>query len=84
MKPMRIQDAIRILSPNADVKYQDFGGKYRAHEEACKIAVRIMKTAIPKPVRRENEIPYCCDCDTELQEDWEYCPNCGAKMDREE
>lgn len=28
----------------------------------------------------EDAIPYCGGCDSEINEDWTYCPSCGIKI----
>ena len=53
--------------------------------------LRDMKTADVVPVRhgkwlhRKNGVAYCSECEVDTVEDeTNYCPNCGAKMDLEE
>ena len=52
--------------------------------------LRDMKTADVAPVRhgkwlhRKNGVAYCSECEVDTVEDeTNYCPNCGAKMDLE-
>ena len=52
--------------------------------------IRYMDAADVAPVRhgrwlhRKNGVAYCSDCEVDTVEDeTEYCPNCGCKMDLE-
>ena len=52
--------------------------------------IRYMDAADVAPVRhgrwlhRKNGVAYCSDCEVDAVEDeTEYCPNCGCKMDLE-
>lgn len=53
--------------------------------------IRYMDTADVAPVRhgkwlhRKNGVAYCSECEVDTVEDeTNYCPNCGAKMDLED
>lgn len=41
---------------------------------------------VPDPYGFFEEIPVCseCGCTTEMRKTYEYCPHCGAQMERSE
>ena len=59
--------------------------------EKFEAAIRKIQVADVAPVRhgkwlhRKNGVAYCSECEVDTVEDeTNYCPNCGAKMDLED
>ena len=59
--------------------------------EKFEAAIRKIQAADVAPVRhgrwlhRKNGVAYCSECEVDTVEDeTNYCPNCGAKMDLED
>ena len=60
-------------------------------ENVCRRAIERILAADVAPVRhgkwlhRKNGVAYCSECEVDTVEDeTNYCPNCGAKMDLED
>ena len=66
-------------------------GQVSYSREDAADCIRYMDAADVAPLRhgrwlhRKNGVAYCSECEIDTVEDeTEYCPNCGAKMDLED
>lgn len=80
------------------LRNNDYVSQYMKQDvhEACDVAIRLLKeqktghwTAINEPPNEEYECSNCgyyistYDADTNPHEEYDICPNCGAKMEVE-
>ena len=69
----------------------DYPGQVRYSREDASDCIRYIDTADVAPMRhgkwlhRKNGVAYCSECEVDTVEDeTNYCPNCGATMDSED
>ena len=84
-KLIEVVDASRAENPHADLK---IARNHRLeHEHFIRMIVRAPAEDVAPVVHgRWDRSGYCSVCDfwTCYCGDYHYCPNCGAKMDKEE
>lgn len=84
-------DVIQSLKGNTNVEYVENG------DTGCDLAIEALEKQIPKkPVENYNWIDFdayekmfnaqwfCKSCDIAINENYEYCPHCGQKIDWED
>lgn len=61
-----------------EIKYikSDFMDKKYGFKDPIGYTAQLIQMGLEKWIRDKIGV-YCPDCDSELEEDWQYCPKCG-------
>lgn len=79
----RQSEIIRIIEmqPKVDAEPVRHGRWLSAYEYAIKVGVTDMERL--EEAKKDNLWKFCNDCEQQVKGFYNYCPNCGAKMDEE-
>ena len=87
MAYIELETAIKVLREKAIVKYPAsfYMGLLAASNELNNISLAdVIPVRHGRWLHRKNGVAYCSDCEVDTVEDeTEYCPNCGCRMDLE-
>ena len=85
MAYIELETAIKVLRGKAIAKYPAsfYMGLLAASNELNNISpADVIPVRHGRWLHRKNGVAYCSECEIDTVEDeTEYCPNCGAKMD---
>ena len=85
MAYIELETAIKVLRGKAITKYPAsfYMGLLAASNELNNISpADVIPVRHGRWLHRKNGVAYCSECEIDTVEDeTEYCPNCGAKMD---